>query len=94
MILWVILIIFNQIQKLIRNEIIFIKFYDRSPDLRCYAQHFAQKVRKFKHPIYLNGINGKCVKIIYNMYDNIKSCVLYNEMQSNWHGVLDKFTVT
>ena len=53
MILWVILIIFNQIQKLLRNEIIFIKFYDRSPDLRCYAQHIAQKARKFKHPIYL-----------------------------------------
>jgi len=28
------------------------------------------------------------------MYDNIKSCVLYNEMQSNCYGVLDKFTVT
>ena len=53
MILWVFLIIFNQIQKLIRIEINFIKFYDRSPDLRCYAQHLTQKARKFKHPIYL-----------------------------------------
>ena len=44
------MIIFNKIQKLIRNEIIFIKFYDRSPDLRCYAQHITQKARKFKHP--------------------------------------------
>jgi len=41
-----------------------------------------------------HDINGKCFKIIYNMYDNIKSCVLYNEMQSNCYGVLDKFTVT
>ena len=34
----------------------FIKFYDRSPDLRCYAQHLTQKARKFKHPIYLKYI--------------------------------------
>ena len=40
-----------------------------------------------------HDINGRCFKIIYNMYDNIKSCVMYNDMQSNWHGVLDKYTV-
>ena len=29
-----------------------------------------------------HDINGKCYKIIYNMYDNIKSCVLDNDKQS------------
>ena len=28
--------------------------------------------------------HGKCYKIIYNMYDYIKSCVLYNDKQSNF----------
>ena len=31
-----------------------------------------------------HDINGKCFKIIYNMYDNIKSCVLDNDKQSNF----------
>jgi hypothetical protein len=31
-----------------------------------------------------HDINGKCFKIIYNMYDNIKSCVLCNDKQSNF----------
>ena len=49
--------------------------------------------RKAFHTVWRNGlwkklfqhdINGKCFKIIYNMYDNIKSCVLYNDKQSNF----------
>jgi hypothetical protein len=27
--------------------------------------------------------HGKCYEIIYNMHDNIKSCALYNDKQSN-----------
>jgi mRNA-degrading endonuclease YafQ of YafQ-DinJ toxin-antitoxin module len=29
-------------------------------------------------------IKGKCFKIIYNMYNDIKSCVQYNGSQSNF----------
>jgi hypothetical protein len=29
--------------------------------------------------IVKHDINGKCVKMIYNMHDNIKYCVLYND---------------
>ena len=34
--------------------------------------------------LFQHDIKGKCFKIIYNMYDNIKSCVLYNDKQSNF----------
>ena len=30
------------------------------------------------------GIKGKCFRIIYNMYDNIKSCIMYNNENSNF----------
>ena len=29
-----------------------------------------------------NNINGKCFKIIYNLYQNIKSCIKYSGKQS------------
>jgi hypothetical protein len=30
------------------------------------------------------GIEGKCFRIIYNMYDNIKSCIMYNNEKSDF----------
>ena len=30
------------------------------------------------------GIKGKCFWIIYNMYDNIKSCIMYNNEKSDF----------
>ena len=30
-----------------------------------------------------NGINGKLFRIIYNLYQNINSCVMYSGKQSN-----------
>ena len=30
-----------------------------------------------------NGINGKLFRVIYNLYQNIKSCVMYSGQQSN-----------
>ena len=30
-----------------------------------------------------NGINGKLFRVIYNLYQNIKSCVMYSGKQSN-----------
>ena len=31
-----------------------------------------------------NGINGKLFRVIYNLYQNIKSCVMYSGKQSNY----------
>ena len=30
------------------------------------------------------GIKGKCFRIIYNMYDHIKSCIMYNNEKSDF----------
>ena len=63
--------IFNQIWKLIRDEIILIKFYDRSPDIRCYAQHLVQKARTFKDPIYLNPYNSVTKYFFFICFKNL-----------------------
>ena len=34
-------------------------------------------------------MRDECYTIIYNVYDNIKSCVLYNDKQSNFFFLYD-----
>jgi hypothetical protein len=36
------------------------------------------------YKLLLNNINGKMYRLILNMYDNIKSCVVYNNCKSDF----------